>query len=160
MSDDASDPGGDGDARPGDGETDGDAPIAVGDTLTTGSRTITEADVVNFAGVSGDFNRLHVDREADQPFGERIVHGALVFSVMTGLAWQARGGDASPVFYGVDDMRFVQPVFIDDTLTVELEVTEVTDSDVPGADHKLTQRAEVRNQHDAVVLSADLLALL
>ena len=137
-----------------------DAPISVGDTLTTGARTITEADVVNFAGVSGDFNRLHVDSEADQPFGERIVHGALVFSVMTGLAWQARGGEASPVFYGVDRMRFVQPVFIDDTLRVELEVTDVGDSDLPGADHQVTQRAEVVNQHDAVVLSAELLALL
>ena len=143
-----------------DDSTDDDVAISVGDTLTTGARTLTEADVVNFAGVSGDFNRLHVDSEADQPFGERIVHGALVFSVMTGLAWQARGGEASPVFYGVDDMRFVQPVFIDDTLRVELEVTDVEASDVPGADHKITQRAEVLNQHDAVVLSADLLALL
>jgi acyl dehydratase len=137
-----------------------DPPIAAGDTLTTGSRTVTESDVVNFAGVSGDFNRLHVDSEADQPFGERIVHGALVFSVMTGLTWQARSGGDAPVFYGVDDMRFVQPVFIDDTLRVELEVTEVVETDMAGADHRITQRAEVYNQHDEVVLSADLLALL
>jgi len=142
------------------GDTPTDAPLSVGDTLSTGSRTITEADVVNFAGVSGDFNRLHLDREADQPFGERIVHGALVFAVMTGLTWQARGGDEAPVFYGVDEMRFVQPVFIDDTLTVELEVTAVEETDMAGADYQITQRAEVRNQHDATVLSAELLALL
>jgi 3-hydroxybutyryl-CoA dehydratase len=141
-------------------EATGDPPLSVGDTLTTGSRTITEADVVNFAGVSGDFNRLHVDREADNPFGERIVHGSLVFSVMTGLAWQARGGDAAPVFYGVDDMRFVQPVFIDDTLSATLEVTEVVETDVAGASLRITQRAEVTNQHDETVLTADLLALL
>jgi acyl dehydratase len=141
-------------------ESGGDPPVEVGDTVSTGSRTITEADVVNFAGVSGDFNRLHVDREADNPFGERIVHGALVFSVMTGLAWQARGGDAAPVFYGVDDMRFVQPVFVDDTLRAELEVTEVVGAEMAGASYRLTQRAEVTNQDDEVVLSADLLALL
>lgn len=143
-----------------DGGAESSAPIEVGDTLTTGGRTITETDVVNFAGVSGDFNRLHVDREADQPYGERIVHGALVFSVMTGLIWQAREGDQSPVFYGVDDLRFVQPVFVDDTLQVELEVTEVREAEMAGADHQVTQRAAVTNQDGDVVLSADLLALL
>jgi acyl dehydratase len=53
-------------------EADDERSISVGDTLTTGARTITEADVVNVAGVNGDFNRLHVDSEADHPFGERI----------------------------------------------------------------------------------------
>lgn len=137
-----------------------DVPFDVGDTLTTGARTITEADVVNFAGVSGDFNRLHVDREADHLFGERIVHGALVFSVTTGLVWQAREGDTTPVFYGVDELRFVQPVFIDDTIRVELEVTGIGETDVAGAEYHITQQAEVFNQHDDVVLSAELLALL
>jgi acyl dehydratase len=69
------------------------AGVEVGDARTTEARTITEADVTNFAGVSGDFNHIHTDAEAmaDSGFGERIAHGALVFAVMTGLLWQSRG---------------------------------------------------------------------
>jgi len=65
---------------------------AVGDRMITQGRTITEADVTNFAGVSGDFNHLHTDgaRMADSAFGERIAHGMLVLSAATGLIWQSR----------------------------------------------------------------------
>ena len=64
-------------------------------------RTLTEADVVAFAGISGDFNPLHVDEvfASDGPFGRRVVHGLLVLSVATGLRQQMG------VFYGVEDER-------------------------------------------------------
>ena len=65
--------------------------MAVGNSWTTAARTVTEADVVNFAGVSGDFNWIHIDAEATKqtPFGGRIAHGLLVLSMVTGLRMQS-----------------------------------------------------------------------
>jgi len=100
-----------------------------GDTSTTGGRTITEADVVNFAGVSGDFNHLHLDDErmAESSFGERIAHGMLVLSAATGLLWQSRTErerEALVAFYGIDRLRFRAPVFFGDRVHVETEVID------------------------------------
>lgn len=101
--------------------------IEVGDTLETAGRTITGADVTNFAGVSGDFSHLHTDVERmnGSGFGKRIAHGALVFSIATGLLWQTRERPSHVVaFYGVDCLRFVARVFIGDTISVTTEVVE------------------------------------
>lgn len=97
----------------------------VGEKWVSRGRTITEADVVNFAGVTGDWFPLHVDREyaAGTSFGQRIAHGMLVLSAASGLI------DISPevfiAFYGMEKVRFTGPTFIDDTIHVELEVTEI-----------------------------------
>ena len=136
----------------------------VGDVRTTASRTLTEADVVNFAGVSGDFNSLHLDAEstADSEYGERIVHGALVFSVLTGLRWQSRDAaerDDVVAFYGVDDLRFRAPVFVDDTVHVELEVTGKRPRDHPEAEGVVETAAEVVKADGTVALSCTLLTL-
>jgi len=103
--------------------------VDVGDSFTTSGRTITEADVVNFAGVSGDFNHLHTNAErmADSGYGERIAHGALVFSVVTGLLWQARDEAEKRhmvAFYGIDRLRFIKPVFLGETIHVEAEIVD------------------------------------
>ncbi|MFB6137210.1 MAG: MaoC family dehydratase [Halobacteriaceae archaeon] len=86
-------------------------------------RTVTEADVVNFAGISGDFHPLHVStaHSADTDFGERIAHGNLVFSIAEALV-----ADMNPrsFSYGYDDLRFVNPVTIGTTLSAEREVIE------------------------------------
>jgi 3-hydroxybutyryl-CoA dehydratase len=90
-------------------------------------RTITEADIVNFAGLSGDFVELHMNEEYAKrgPFGRRIAHGALIFSISTGLMVQMAGNqEAIVAFYGVDKLRFVAPVFIGDTIHVSQRVTE------------------------------------
>jgi acyl dehydratase len=90
-------------------------------------RTITEADIVNFAGLSGDFVELHMNEEYAKrgPFGRRIAHGALIFSVSTGLMVQmTRNPEAIVAFYGVDKLRFVAPVFIGDTIHVSQRVLE------------------------------------
>ena len=90
-------------------------------------RTITEADIVNFAGLSGDFVELHMNEEYAKrgPFGRRIAHGALIFSISTGLMVQMSGNqEAIVAFYGVDKLRFVAPVFIGDTIHVSQRVTE------------------------------------
>ena len=94
---------------------------------TSRSRTITEADIVNFAGLSGDFVELHMSEEYARrgPFGRRIAHGALIFSISTGLMVQmTRDHEAIVAFYGVDKLRFIAPVFIGDTIHVEQRVLE------------------------------------
>jgi acyl dehydratase len=138
----------------------------VGEETVTENRTITEADVVNFAGVSGDFNHLHMDKERmeESGFGQRIAHGMLVFSVATGLLWQSRSQqerEAVVAFYGINDLRFRQPVFIGDTVHVEMEVTEKREKpDHPVANGVLHLNAEIKNQHDEAVISCEFLSLV
>lgn len=88
---------------------------------TSRGRTITEADIVNFAGLSGDFVELHVNEEyaREGPYGRRIAHGALIFSISTGLMVQMTPNqDAIVAFRGVDQLKFLAPVFIGDTIHV------------------------------------------
>ena len=104
----------------------------IGDTFHTRSRTVTEADIVAFAGLSGDFNSLHVDAEYGKttPFGQRIAHGLLVLSIASGLMVQTGiTSDSVIAFYGIDKLRFVKPVFIGDTITVANRVFELSPKD-------------------------------
>jgi acyl dehydratase len=139
--------------------------IEEGETTVTEGRTLTEADVSNFAGVSGDFNHLHLDAErmADSMFGERIVHGTLVLSAATGLLWQNRSPEerASVVaFYGIDELRFRAPVYIDDTIHLELTVTEKTEKpDGPGSG-TVRYDVDIVNQSGVTVISCEMLSLL
>ena len=98
------------------------------DTVTTSrGRTITESDIVNFAGLSGDFVELHTNEEFAKrgPFGRRIAHGALVFSISTGLTLQMTTKHEGIIaFYGMDKLRFLGPVFIGDTVHVTKRVAE------------------------------------
>jgi 3-hydroxybutyryl-CoA dehydratase len=88
------------------------------------TRTITEADIVNFAGLSGDFHELHMSEEFARrgPFGRRIAHGALIFSISTGLTIQMGDTENIIAFYGVDKLRFTHPTFIGDTIRVTKKV--------------------------------------
>ncbi|MHC3378708.1 MULTISPECIES: MaoC family dehydratase [unclassified Haloarcula] len=138
--------------------------VEVGDGFTTSGRTITEADVVNFAGVSGDFNHLHTNAErmADSGYGERIAHGALVFSVVTGLLWQARDEAEKRhmvAFYGIDRLRFVKPVFLGDTIHVEAEIVDTERRDHPVATGVVRTEVTAVNQADEAVFSAEFLTL-
>jgi len=103
----------------------------LGDIVTSRTRTITEADIVNFAGLSGDFHELHMSEEfaRNGPFGRRIAHGALVFSISTGLTIQMGGHENIIAFYGVDKLRFTNPTFIGDTIYVTKRVIELTPKD-------------------------------
>ena len=94
-------------------------------------RTITESDIVTFAGLSGDFVELHMNEEFARkgPFGRRIAHGALIFSISTGLMVQMNQiQDTVIAFYGIDRLRFTKPVFIGDTLRSESKVAEMRES--------------------------------
>ena len=99
--------------------------FTIGHKTVTRSRTITEADIVNFAGLSGDFIELHMSEEWSRtgPFGKRIAHGLLVLSVSSGLTVQlGQTTDTVIAFYGIDRLRFTKPTFIGDTVHVEKEV--------------------------------------
>src|SRR5512139_2425738 len=87
----------------------------VGDLYTTGAITVTEAHVVNWAGLTMDFYPLHMDAEyaAKTPFGERLVHGPLIFALAVGLVSTAGfGGDAAVAWLGADNMQMLAPVKI------------------------------------------------
>jgi acyl dehydratase len=124
---------------------------------TTRSRTVTEADIVNFAGLSGDFIELHVSEtySANGPFGRRIAHGALVFSISTGLGIQLNQiQDTVIAFYGIDKLRFIKPVFIGDTIHVVKKVIEKQQK----AERRglVTFETNVINQHgDSVIIYYD-----
>ncbi|MFB6093670.1 MAG: MaoC/PaaZ C-terminal domain-containing protein [Halanaeroarchaeum sp.] len=139
--------------------------VPTGDSMTTQGRTITEADVANFAGVSGDFNALHTDAErmAESEYGERIAHGALIFSVMTGLLWQRRSEEerqAVVAFYGLDAVRFTAPTGIGDTIHVETTVTEKEPIEHPEATGIVHYDADVVNQDGTTVLYAEPITLM
>jgi len=94
--------------------------------MTSRTRTVTEADIVNFAGLTGDFVELHMSETyaAEGPFGRRIAHGVLVFAMAAGLSVQvSRIQDTVIAFYGIDKLRFTRPVFIGDTIHVVKRVT-------------------------------------
>lgn len=99
----------------------------IGELWRLKGRTITEADIVNFASLSGDWYPLHTDAEyaRQTPFKQRIAHGLLVLSVGSGLLHFEPG--VVVAFYSMDEVRFYHPTFIGDTLHVSLEVTELTE---------------------------------
>jgi acyl dehydratase len=98
----------------------------IGQTLHTAARTITEADIVNFAGLSGDYNQIHTNAvyAARDSFGQRVAHGLLVQSIATGLAVQAGFIEGTVLAFRELDCKFSLPIFIGDTIHVEIEITE------------------------------------
>src|ERR1041385_9182172 len=104
----------------------------IGEVSTTAGRTITETDIVNFAGITGDWNEIHTNRElADRgPFKQRIAHGALIFSIATGLSVRmGQTADTVIAFYSLDRLRLVKPTFIGDTIRVRQKVQEKSERD-------------------------------
>lgn len=99
----------------------------VGQRITTAGRTVTESDVVAFAGLSGDFNQIHTDAHfsKNSPFGRRVAHGLLGLSIASGLLAQTGALDGTVIaFREIDKWKFVQPVFIGDTIHVDLEIVK------------------------------------
>lgn len=126
--------------------------IEVGKSLVTAGRTITESDIVNFAGLSGDFNQLHVDAvyaEAGE-FGQRVAHGLLVVSITTGLIVQTGLMEGTVHAFRELEWKFSRPVFIGDTIHAQLTVTESKSLPRLGGGN-VTAKVTVYNQHDQVV---------
>ncbi len=103
--------------------------LEVGDSFTTKGRTITEADIVNFAALTWDTYPLHVDAEwaSKTMFGERIAHGMLVLSYAAGLVPMTPGPIVA--FYGMEKVRFFAPTKIGDTIHVQVELKEKEERD-------------------------------
>jgi oxepin-CoA hydrolase/3-oxo-5,6-dehydrosuberyl-CoA semialdehyde dehydrogenase len=138
--------------------------LKVGDTLFTGSRTVTEADVVNFAEISGDHFYAHMDpaAAARSLFGKRVAHGYFVLSAAAGLFVDPAEG---PVLanYGLESLRFVKPVYPGDTIRVRLTVKQKTAKETPkdGVPQGVVAwDVEVTNQNDEVVAVYTILTLV
>jgi acyl dehydratase len=126
----------------------------IGAETVTAGRTVTEADIINFAGLTGDWYEIHTNAEfaRQSMFGQRIAHGALIFSLATGLTVRAMPpGHTLLAFYGVDKLRFVKPTFIGDTIHVRQKVVEKAERDAMSG--VVTTLTEVINQNNVVVLS-------
>jgi acyl dehydratase len=129
--------------------------FAVGETLVTGRRTIDGGDVSRFAGLTGDFNPLHIDAEFAKttPFGERVAHGILTLAVSNGQ--QNLGGwfeGTTLALLGLDRMKFMAPVKFGDTVRTEMTVIEVRPSSKPDRGVIVFDVA-VKNQRDETVCS-------
>jgi acyl dehydratase len=123
---------------------------------------VTEADLVAFSGVSGDFNPLHTDAvfAAGSIYGERIAHGALVLSLATGLRQRVGLFDGTLMgLLEIRSWRFRAPVRIGDTIRVRTEVTELRPTSKPDRG-VMVQRVEVLSQDDVVVNDGELVMLL
>ncbi len=125
-----------------------------GDEVVTPGRTITEADIVNFAGLSGDWDEIHTNAEfmEDSPFGERVAHGLLTLSVASGLSLRSNFSPKIVAFLGIDNLRFLKPVFIGDTIRVESRVMEARPSESREGVGVLETKDTVKNQNDEEVL--------
>ena len=136
--------------------------LQIGESLLTHRRTVGEADIVAFGGISGDYFYMHFDEIAakDSPFGQRIAHGYFVLSAAAGLFVSPAPG---PVLanYGLDTLRFVKPVAIGDTIRARLTAKRKIDrqkKDAKGVGQGVVAwDVEVTNQHDEVVASYDIL---
>ncbi len=125
-----------------------------GQRILTPGRTVTEADIVSFAGLSGDYNQIHVDAaySAQAPFGQRVAHGLLVMSIASGLAMQTGVMEGTVLaFREINEWKFIKPVFIGDTVHAQLEVKETKDLRRIGGG-SVTIEISVLNQKDDLIM--------
>ncbi|MGC4023753.1 MAG: MaoC/PaaZ C-terminal domain-containing protein [Mesorhizobium sp.] len=127
----------------------------IGSSRKTSGRTITETDFVVHAGHTGDFFPHHMDAEfmKASPFGQRIAHGTLVFSIGVGLTASV----INPVAfsYGYDRLRFIKPVFINDTIHSVTTISAKEDDPKRPDAGRVIERLQVINQRGETVLAAD-----
>jgi 3-hydroxybutyryl-CoA dehydratase len=99
----------------------------IGQKIITAGRTVAESDIFTFAGFSGDYNQIHTDAEFAKgtPFGQRVAHGLLGLSIASGLAMRTGVLEGTVIaFREINTWKFIAPVFIGDTVHVEMEVIE------------------------------------
>jgi len=127
-----------------------------GMALETQGRTVTEADIVAFAGLSGDFNPMHTDAAyaTGTQFGQRVAHGLLGLSIASGLAYQLGFLDGTVLAFTGLEWKFRAPILIGDTIRVQVKVTKKREMKAAGGgfvsfdvqvvnqDEKVTQKGE------------------
>jgi 3-hydroxybutyryl-CoA dehydratase len=127
--------------------------FAVGQTITSPARTVTETDIVAFAALSGDWNPVHTDAvyAATTPYGQRVGHGLLALSIAVGLAVRMGFiGDTLLGFRGIDGWKFSAPLLINDTIHMQAAVSETRA--IPRMNGGLvTLRVEILNQAGKVL---------
>lgn len=133
----------------------------VGDTFVCQSRTVTEADVVNFAGISGDFNPLHTDEAYGKttPFGGRIAHGVLVLAIGTGQINQLGIFEGTTLALLQQSIKYVGAVKFGDTIHLESKVAEKKESSKPDRGI-LTLENKIINQDGRAVIEVQEVVML
>ncbi len=119
----------------------------------TPGRTVTETDIIQFAGISGDFNPLHIDEEfcKSTQFGTRIAHGPLIYAMAAGLLFQLHLYDDTLIaFLGFDSLKFTKPVMAGDTIHAKIRVLEKSETSKPDRG-VMKRRLQVLNQKNEVV---------
>ena len=133
-----------------------------GQRIVTGGRTVTESDIVSFAGLSGDFTAIHTDAEfcKTTPIEQRIAHGLLVMSIASGLAAQTGVLEGTVlVFREISNWKFVKPVFIGDTIHVVMNVIQTKEFRRIGGGNVILE-LDVKNQNDETVMKGKWVVLM
>ncbi|CAM3258443.1 Bifunctional protein PaaZ [Klebsiella spallanzanii] len=127
--------------------------FSLSECRTTTGRTITESDIVIHAGQTGDFYPHHMDAEwcKTQPFGQRIAHGTLTFAVAVGMT--AGVINSKAMTYGYEKLRFPHPVFIGDTIRVNISISDKRDHPRNTKYGFVTEKLEVVNQRNECVMA-------
>lgn len=137
--------------------------LHVGMTFRSPGRTITDADLVGFAGLTGDFSELHTSDvyARSSQFGRRVAHGMLGLAYAHGLMWARTGElrETAIAFLGIGDWRFVGPILVGDTIFVNYRIAELRDSKSRPTQAIATFDVELVNQ-DGTVLQKGQKALL
>ena len=134
--------------------------LEVGQQWESAGRTVTQADIVNFAGLSGDFNPIHMDHEFAKttPFHQPIAHGLLVFAIASGLS-VTNPLVRTIAFLSIRDWQFKGPIFIGDTIRVLSKVLE-KEAGARGRRGTVTWQRQLINQEGKVVQEGIALTLV
>ena len=131
------------------------ADLHVGLAFRSPGRTITDADVVGFAGLTGDYSELHTSDvyAKNSQFGRRVAHGMLGLAFAHGLMWPRTGElrETAIAFLGISDWKFVGPIFIGDTIFVNYAISELRDSKSKPTQAIAVFDVSIVNQDDTVV---------
>jgi len=134
----------------------------VGQQIITPGRTITEGDIVSFAGLSGDYNQIHTNGEfaTKTPFGKRVAHGLLGLSITSGLAMRTGILEGTVIaFREINNWKFTSPVFIGDTIHAVLNIVETKAIPRLGGG-SLVIEITVKNQRDEVTMKGTWTAIV
>jgi 3-hydroxybutyryl-CoA dehydratase len=133
-----------------------------GQSISSVGRTITESDIITFAGLSGDYNQIHTDAEFSRntPYGQRVAHGLLGLSIVSGLAMRTGVLEGTVLaFREINEWKFIKPVFMGDTIHVTLNIMEKKALPRIGGGSILIA-LNVKNQRDETVMKGNWTALV
>ena len=133
----------------------------IGLAIETRGRTMTETDIVSFAGLSGDFNPMHTDEEYSKntQFGKRVSHGLLGLSIASGLSYQMGFMEGTVLAFTGLEWKFRAPIFIGDTIRVQSTVKKLRAMKAAGGGF-VTFDVKVLNQDDAVTQKGEWTVLI